>query len=53
MVATRGKTLYRSRVALVDAKSGDILFLGDYTSWNSPGPELIEKSFKKLPVKSE
>ena len=43
MVATRGKTLYRSRVALVDAKNGDILFLGDYTSWNSPGPELIRE----------
>jgi hypothetical protein len=53
MAMTHGKVQYRSRVALVDAKNGDILFLGDYTSWGSPGTKLLEKSFKKLPVKNE
>jgi len=52
LAATHGKVLYRSRVAIIDAKSGDILFLGDYSSWDSPGTKLFEKSFKKLPVKS-
>jgi hypothetical protein len=52
LAATHGKVLYRSRVAIIDAKSGDILFLGDYSSWDSPGTKLFEKSFKKLPVKN-
>ena len=50
MMTSRGKTQYRSKVALVDAKSGDILFLGDYFSWGSPGTKLLESSFKQLPL---
>src|ERR1700733_8253205 len=38
---THGKVFYRSRVALVDAKTGDILFLGDYFSKGSPGTKLL------------
>jgi hypothetical protein len=53
MAMTHGKVQYRSRVALVDAKNGDILFLGDYMSWGSPGTKLLEKSFKKLPMTNE
>jgi hypothetical protein len=50
LALTHGKTQYRSKVALVDAKNGDVLFLGDYFSWDSPGSKLLEKSFKELPV---
>jgi len=53
MMLTRGKVQYHSRLALVDAKSGDILFLGDYQSWGTPGSKLFEQSFKKLPVKAQ
>jgi hypothetical protein len=53
MALTHGKIAYHSRVALVDARNGDVLFLGDYDSWGSPGTKLLQKSFKKLPVKTE
>lgn len=52
LALTHGKISYHSRLAIIDAKNGDILFLGDYTSWDPPGTNLLEKSFKKLPVKS-
>jgi hypothetical protein len=50
-VALNGnKVFYRSRVAIIDGKNGDVLFLGDYTSKGTPGTKLLEKSFQKIPV---
>jgi hypothetical protein len=49
-MALSGKTTFQSRVALVDAKNGDILFLGDYIGRGLPTYETYEKSFKSIPV---
>jgi hypothetical protein len=51
MALTSGKVLYKSRIALVDARNGEILFLGEYFSWGTPSSKLFEKSFKQLPLK--
>jgi hypothetical protein len=48
-MAMSNKATFQSRVALVDAKSGDILFLGDYVSRGLPTYETYEKSFKHIP----
>jgi hypothetical protein len=48
--ATSKNPLFASRVALVDAKNGDILFLGDYLSKGLPKDKTYEKSFKSIPV---
>ena len=48
--AMKNKAIFQSRVALVDAKSGDILFLGDYLSAGLPKDKTYEKSFKSIPV---
>ncbi len=44
-----GEATFRSRVAVVDAKNGDILFLGDYISRGLPKDKTYEKSFKNIP----
>ncbi len=49
-MAMSGKATFTSRVALVDAKSGDILFLGDYISRGLPTYETYEKSFRRIPA---
>jgi len=41
---------FRTHVAVVDAKNGDILFLGEYISSGLPKDKLFEKSFKSLRV---
>lgn len=51
MALTKGKVLYKTRVALVDARNGDILLLGEYLSWGTPGSKLFENSFKQLTIK--
>ena len=52
-MALSGKATFKSRVALVDAKSGDILFLGDYLSAGIPKDKTYEKSFKSIPVSTK
>lgn len=49
-VALAKKATFRSRVALIDAKNGDILFLGDYISRGLPKDKTYEKSFQSIPV---
>ena len=49
-MAMSGTPTFRSTVALVDAKNGDILFLGDYISRGLPKDKTYEKSFKNIPV---
>lgn len=49
-MAMAGKPTFQSRVALVDAKNGDILFLGDYVSEGLPKDKAYEKSFQAIPV---
>jgi hypothetical protein len=49
-VAMAGTPVFQSRVALVDAKNGDILFLGDYLSRGLPHEKTYENSFKNIPV---
>ena len=44
------KPTYQSRVALVDAKNGDILFLGEYTTDGLPKDKTYDKSFQNIPV---
>ncbi len=39
---------FRSHVALVDAKTGDVLFLGDYVSSGLPKDKVFEKSFRSI-----
>jgi len=48
-MAMSGDAMFRSRVALVDAKTGDILFMGDYISKGLPKDKTYEKSFKNIP----
>jgi hypothetical protein len=47
-VARSGTPNFLSRVALVDAKNGDILFLGDYESHGMPKQKTYEKSFQSF-----
>lgn len=49
-MAMSGTATFTSRVALVDAKTGDILFLGDYISRGIPKDKTYEKSFTNIPV---
>jgi hypothetical protein len=42
--------MYQTRVALVDAKNGDILFLGEYQTNGLPKDKTYEKSFQNIPV---
>jgi len=49
-MALSGNATYRSHVALVDAKTGDILFLGDYISVGLPKDKVFEKSFRSISV---
>jgi len=49
-MALSSKSTFQSKVALVDAKNGDILFLGDYMSRGLPTYETYEKSFKNIPI---
>jgi hypothetical protein len=49
-MALSGTPVFQSRVALVDAKNGDILFLGDYISRGLPHEKTYENSFKNIPV---
>jgi hypothetical protein len=48
-MALAGEATFRSRVALVDAKNGDILFMGDYLTRGLPKDKTYEKSFKSIP----
>jgi hypothetical protein len=47
-MAMSGNATFQSRVALVDAKNGDILFLGDYISSGLPKEKTYEKSFGNI-----
>jgi hypothetical protein len=47
-MALSGNATFQSRVALVDAKNGDILFLGDYVSSGLPKDKTYEKSFESI-----
>ena len=47
-MAMSGNPKYRSHVALVDAKTGDVLFLGDYFSSGLPNDKLLDKSFRSI-----
>jgi hypothetical protein len=49
-VARAGTAEVKSRVALVDARNGDVLFLGDYESRGLPSDKTYEKSFRHIPV---
>ena len=49
-MAMAGEPTFQARVALVDAKNGDILFLGDYVSKGLPKDKTYEKSFHNIPV---
>jgi hypothetical protein len=49
-MAASGTPTYRSRLALVDAKNGDILFFSDYISSNLPRAKVFDKSLEKVPV---
>jgi hypothetical protein len=48
--ALAGSAVFQSRVAFVDAKNGDILFLGDYISRGLPKDKTYEKSFQNIPA---
>ena len=47
-MATSGKATFTTRVALVDAKSGDILYLCTYITSGLPSDKAFDKSFKKI-----
>ncbi len=47
-MALSGSATFVSRVVLVDAKNGDILFLGNYISSGIPKETLFEKSFRSI-----
>jgi hypothetical protein len=49
-LATSGNATFVSWVALVDAKTGDILFLSDFLSSGLPKAKLYEKTLQKIPV---
>jgi hypothetical protein len=49
-MALSGNAVFQSRVAFVDAKNGDILFLGDYISRGLPKDKTYEKSFQNIPA---
>lgn len=48
-MAAAGEATFRTRVAIVDAKNGDILFVGDFESRGLPSEKVYEHSFKKIP----
>ena len=48
-MAMSGEAEFRTRVAIVDAKNGDILFIGDFVSSGLPSDKVYEHSFKKIP----
>lgn len=48
-MAMAGEATFRTRVVLVDAKNGDILFVGDYISRGLPSEKVYEHSFKNIP----
>ncbi|MBZ5671805.1 MAG: hypothetical protein LAO04_19020 [Acidobacteriia bacterium] len=47
-MATSGKATFISRVALVDAKNGDILYLANYITSGIPNNKAFDKSFRSL-----
>ncbi len=47
-MAGAGIPMIRSRVAVVDAKNGNVLFLGDYRTQGVPSYKTFEKSFQKI-----
>ena len=48
-MALSGEADFRTRVAIVDAKKGDILFVGDFVSRGLPSDKVYEHSFKNVP----
>jgi hypothetical protein len=47
-LAVAGKIYYSTEVVLVDAKTGDVLFLDGYQSKGIPKDKIFDKSFKKI-----
>jgi hypothetical protein len=47
-MATAGKATFISRVVLVDAKNGDVLYLSNYISSGLPKDKTFAKSFRSL-----
>jgi hypothetical protein len=45
-----GAINYHTWIALVDASSGDLLFLSETTSRNLPKEKVLMKGFKKIPL---
>ncbi len=47
-MALSGAIVFRSHIAVVDAKSGDVLFMSDFLTRGVPKDSSLEKSFRKL-----
>ena len=45
-----GKTNFTTMVAVVDAKNGDVLYVGDYNTRGIPKDARFDKTFAKIPV---
>ena len=47
-MASAGIPMFRSRLAVVDARNGNVLFLGDYRTQGVPSYKTFEKSLQKF-----